>query len=198
MMLRFKSIPPRARGFTVVEVVVTVLLVASVLMAILALVRGAGQGSEHAGATTDAVQSVLIASECLRQDLARMLFVAPARDLALADGARSIGFRVPDGLGTDPWTLDYHPVHYETRPVQRQSDLFQLFRTESGRTLPVPTCYFKQVQFGYRPPVGRVTAFLEVNLVGCDAHGRGDYAASILLPLRFTVPPQPVELKGAS
>jgi hypothetical protein len=156
----------------------------------------ADQTSQHC----DAVAAVLVASEHLRSDAARMLLEDPAEDLEIESDGRAISFRVSRAVDGDPWTILKEPVSYRLEPVSGASRVHRLIREEGGGpAAPVPGCLLADMQIRVATPgdLSPDQAFLEVTLVGVNAvHAKVRHTVSILIPLHVVVEPAAYGLPG--
>lgn len=197
------------RGLTLVEV----LIGASVFFLAMAMMWSffvsASQQTGKTADSSDAVRSVMIASEFMRYDVARMRLVDPSKDLAIfnpggdiGDG-RGLSMRVPREMGADFWYYTWDPVTYELKyPLGIKVEDYnprplQLWRTDSTGSKPLANCWLADMLVRV-VPVGEVSemqAYLEITLVGLGSPGsKAMYTQAQLLPLTLWAPPTKYEV----
>lgn len=193
-----------ARGFTLVEIVVGLAILALLLSMAYAFHLGAARNTALTGEHTVALRSVMVALESLRRDLEQMSYQCPQRDLVLlshpelGDG-RGVSLRVPDAPGADdPWRETYVPVTYQLRRVAGSKAAYHLVRTmaASGRETVLANCLLRDMLVHFLPPgsagspgLSPYQAYLEITMVGLGSvDGTATYTASIMVPLAMMRP----------
>ena len=190
------------RGFTIIEI----LFGAAIFILIMALVWSffvsGSQQSKASGESSDAVRSVMIASEFIRYDVARMRLVDPSKDLAIFNPGTDLGvgrglsMRVPRDMTPDFWYYTWDPVTYQLDPILGTETMvprpYQLVRIDSAGRKPLANCYLADMLVNV-VDVGKVSemqAYLEITLVGLGAPGsKAMYTQAQLLPLTLWAPP---------
>jgi type II secretory pathway pseudopilin PulG len=185
------------RGVTLVEAIVGLAVVFLVLSMTWALYMGAGGGTRRAIEASDALRSVLLASEAIRRDAGEMIFQAD-RDLGLLDGGRRLVMLVPATLRADLWGGRSEPVEYFIRKAPRAA-AGALVRKTPSQERTVGGCLLADMMVTYIPAgaLAPLSAYLEVTLTGAATPGASagaTYTASFLLPLARLAPPAPYPL----
>jgi hypothetical protein len=156
----------------------------------------ASQGTAKSVESSDAVRSVLIASEFISDDDARMRLVDPSKDLAIFDDGRGLSVRVPREVGNDFWYYTWDPVTYRLQAIPG-TDSFALVRTDASGSKPLASCLLRDMLVRV-VPVGEVSdmqAYLEITLVGVgNASSKAMYTQAQLLPLTLWSPPTKYEV----
>lgn len=197
----------RRRGLTIVEV----LIAASVFFLAIAMVWSffvsGSQQSAKSAESSDAVRSVMIASEFIRYDVSRMRLVDPSKDLAIFNPGTDLGVgrglsvRVPRDMTADYWYYTWDPVTYQLDPIMGTENMtprpYQLVRIDSNGRKPLAGCYLADMLVNV-VDVGKVSemqAYLEITLVGLGAPGSKQmYTQAQLLPLTLWAPPVKYEV----
>lgn len=197
----------RRRGLTIIEV----LIGASVFFLAMAMVWtflvGGTQQTAKSSESSDAVRSVMIASEFIRYDVSRMRLVDPSKDLAIFNPGTDLGVgrglsvRVPREMTQDFWYYTWDPVTYQLDPIMGTENMtprpYQLVRIDSNGRKPLAGCYLADMLVNV-VDVGKVSemqAYLEITLVGLGAPGSKQmYTQAQLLPLTLWAPPVKYEV----
>jgi prepilin-type N-terminal cleavage/methylation domain-containing protein len=182
------------RGYTLVEVLVAVGIFSLVIAALYSLWHVAGAGAQKALASADGVRSCMLATESIRQDLARKIYQDRAKDLTITPDGRGLMIRVAAPLEkqSDFWTEEGDPIGYYLEPLSGSSTTYRLMRQDSTGARPVQGCFLKDLQFRQIYPRGSsvASAFLQVTAIapgsGPDQEG---YALSLLCPLSLATIP---------
>lgn len=181
------------RAFTLVEILVGLGLFSLVLVILGGAYSAFTRYSTAAIESCDAVRSVLIASELIRQDVDRMYFKNPAEDLAIFNLGRAMSFRIPKTIGKDFWGTDNEPVVYSLRETASGSEVFQLIRKDWRGERAVGGCLLLDFLVRVVQPTGAnaYDAFLEILIVGTGSiEKRERYVGTMMLPLtRVRRPP---------
>lgn len=188
-----------SRGLTIVEMIVALVVAAILITMIYTIWSSATRTSRGTGAHLGAIQSVLIASQAIRSDLAKMFFTPLAgENQAAADNIRidpagvQLQFHVPSNLDSQAWKLDLMPVVYFLRPIDGEKSAFQLMKRDPSGDRPIAGCLLGGIHFQYLPKgeVAPYRAYLQVTLEGIDhPQPRARFPASLLIPLTQTLPP---------
>lgn len=187
------------RGFTLVEGLVSLAVMVLAAALVHGLYLSAAQGTSMSIEASDALRSVLIASEHLRTDLGGMTF-QKLSDLKLPDDGRELGFSVPKRLEPDLYKCDWQAIRYRLEGNRR-------VRHVDDDKAPLASVSLKEFRARYVPPKGaKVPAepiyaqagvspfqgYLEITLVGLA--GKQTYTASLLHPLTPARTPTPYRL----
>lgn len=195
-------------GFTLVEGIVSL----SVMVLAAAMVHGlyvsAAQGTSMSVEASDALRSVLIATEFLRTDLGGMTFQKLA-DLKLPEDGKELGFSVPKRLEPDLYKCDWQAIRYQIETIPGYAG-HRLVRSVDDDRQPLANVWLQSFRARYVPPKGaRVPdepiyakqgvspfqGYLEITLVGLGgAAGKQTYTASVLHPLTPARTPTPYRL----
>lgn len=192
----------RSRAFTLVEVLIGVGLLVLVMGLVWAFFFGGAQQTKGSQESSDAVQSVMIASEWIRSDVARMRLVDPSKDLAIFNPGTDLGvgrglsLRVPRELTPDFWYYTWDPVTYQLDPIMGTENMvprpYQLVRIDDKGRKALANCYLADMLVNVVDvgAVSEMQAYLEITLVGLGAPGsKAMYTQSQLLPLTLWAPP---------
>lgn len=183
----------RARSaFTLTEVLLGLALLSIVIVLLASLHSSFTSYSKAAIETCDAVRSVLIAAELLRNDVDRMYFKVPGQDLAIGRDGRSISFRVPKQLGDDPWEVENEPVIYTLREASPGTEVFRLVRRDWRGEKVVGGSLLHDMLVRVVLPSGpsRFDAFLEITLVGTSGlDGKKRHVGTLMLPIKRVMRP---------
>lgn len=191
----------RRAAFTIVEVLIGLALFALVLILVWNFFIGGTQQTQKGADSSDAVRSVMIASEFIRYDVARMRLVDPSKDLAIFKDGRALSVRVPREMTPDFWYYTWDPVTYELAPPIDSNESpprYQLlYRTDKDGKKPLANCYLKDMLVKIVPikEVSAMQAYLEVTLVGIgNPTSTTMYTQAQLLPLTLWAPPTKYEV----
>ena len=183
------------RGFTVIEISIALLLAALLIGLLVSLHSGASASTSQSIEYSDALQSVLIASEHLRSDLARLMLEKPSEDLGFLDDYTVLCFRASRRVPDDPWTLLKDPIIYRLQPIPGSKMANWLIKEDSGKDPErIPGCLLAEMRFRVVAPedARTTTPFLEVLLVGLGSTTGGPrYTVSLLIPLNLVHRPDP-------
>lgn len=195
------------RGFTIVEVSIGGVLFVMILGLIWSFFVSGSQQSGRSAESSDAVRSVMIASEFIRYDVARMRLVDPAKDLAIFNpgtdlgAGRGLSIRVPREMTNDFWFYTWDPVTYQLDPIMGTETMvprpYQLVRIDSNGRKPLANCYLADMLVNVVDvgTVSEMQAYLEITLVGLGSPGsKAMYTQSQLLPLTLWAPPTKYEV----
>jgi hypothetical protein len=159
--------------------------------------RSTGRSVEH----SDALRSVLIASEFIRHDVSQMLYQWPSRDMAIFAGQTALGLRVPGRLDpADFWSKEnnvFDPVTYTLQLVPGSRNVFRLIRKDLGGPSPLRACLLGGLHFEKIGPgvVSQDQAYLQVTMVGVGSEKPSAFfTSSMLIPLTPMYPPVPYRL----
>jgi hypothetical protein len=183
----------RARGLTFVEVLIGTTVFFMVLALVFTFFLSGTDSSGRSVEASDALRSVLLATEFLRHDAARLVFQR-SDDLKILNGGRGIGMLVVEEMGPDLWSSGTVSISYSLAPVAGAREVYQLVRQEKGPPRPISGCLLKDLLIQY-VPVGQVSAlqaYLEVTMIGLGStSARATYTGCSLLPLNPVVAPAP-------
>jgi len=189
----------RSTGFTLVEVAVSSVIVALIFGAVWSIWVGVSLSSHITGAHLEALQSVMIASQALRNDLDVMYYSNLMKDGKAQGGNLSIdgegtrlSFHVPRNLDSMSWRVDLVPVSYYLRPTPQARESYELIREVPGEQRALAGCVLGGINFSVIPPGGLVPyrMFLQVTLEGLDRpDDRARFPSSFLIPIHRKLPP---------
>ena len=173
-------------GTSLIEASIAVVLAAMVLNGVTVIASGANGSTARSGSESDALRSVVLATESLQRDIAGMAYQIPDRDLAIFDGGHGVSFRIPSAADSrDLWNISYVPVSYALNPVPGSSAKF-LIRTDSKGARALPGCYLRDLHVVFTPQgvMSPVQAYLNVIVIGLDSPaGKTALTSSFLVPL---------------
>lgn len=192
-----------------VEICVSLAVLVLAAALVHALYISAARGTSMSVEASDALRSVLTASEFLRTDLGEMT-LQKLSDLVIAKEGRELAFSVPKRLETDLYMCDWTVVKYELERLPGATGVHRLVRSVGDQPTPLASCLLKDLRVRYVPPKGvpvpaepiyaqegmsPFQAYLEITLVGLgSAAARQSYTASLMHPLTFARPPAPYKL----
>jgi prepilin-type N-terminal cleavage/methylation domain-containing protein len=189
------------RGYTIVEVMVGLMIMALLMVMIMTFFSSGTSQSTKGADSSDAVRSVMIASEFMRYDIARMRLVDPSKDLAIFKDGRALSVRVPREMTPDFWYYTWDPVTYELAPPVDSNEnpprYQMLYRTDEHGRKPLANCYLKDMLVKIVPikEVSAMQAYLEITLVGIgNPTSSTMYTQAQLLPLTLWAPPTKYEV----
>jgi hypothetical protein len=176
----------RARGLTVVELMLAAMVMALVVGLTYTLYVNGAARSERTAESADALKSVLIAAEHLRSDLSRAVVEEPENDLAVGEDGRSFVLRLTRAVDGDPWTLLRDPVAYYLEKLPGTT-MHRLVREEAGRAPErvlgslLADMTARILWPDERNPLG---VYLEVTLVGAGSPAATErHRSTVLIPL---------------
>jgi type II secretory pathway pseudopilin PulG len=191
----------RREGLTLIEVLVGLGVMVLVAGLVWSLHSGATFSTARVTEHSDAVRSVLIASERLRADVGRVMLQDLDQDVAVLDDGRGISFLVSARVEGDPWTLDKHVVTYRLKKVPGSPVAHWLVREAgNGAAEPVPACLLEdmQVRVVQDGEQGEERMWIELTLVGVGQPKPSTrYVGSLLVPLAMVETPGGYEVPGA-
>ena len=187
-------------GFTLVEALVGASVFLLAISMIYTFFLGATNSTGKSVEASDALRSVLIATEALRHDAGRLVFQRRT-DLVLTNQNRGLSTLVPEAFGTDLWNNQTSPVTYSLEPVEGASEVFRLIRKDSAGSHALGGCLLKDLLITYVAPkdISKLQAYLQVTMIGLGStSAKATYTGSALLPLNQIVQPQPYVLPEAA
>jgi hypothetical protein len=188
----------RRTGTSIPEMAICLALV-TVILGILGTVKNSVMKQYHlAEETNDAVRSCLVAAEYIRRDVDRMLLSDSGRDIALLDGGRGLGLRIPERLEADLWQTRYVPVFYQLIPDPHHRGMYQLARTCADTTLRVASCNLADLEFRFirAGQMGARKPYLQVVITALGCGGESFYRSVLLIALNPMHPPPPILVRG--
>jgi hypothetical protein len=184
------------RALTLVEVLIGAAVLFLALAMIWSFFASAGTQTGRSVGSSDAVRSVLIATEFIRYDVARMRLVKATEDLAIFDDGRALSVRVPRDITADFWNYTWDPVTYRLQAVPG-TEAKVLVRQDSKSKTQLANCYLadmlvRTVDVG---EASRLQSYLEVSLVGVGGPSSKEmYTSVCLIPLTVWAPPVKYEV----
>ena len=202
---RVTTLGIRRHALTIVEILIGLSLLVLLFSIVWTFFGSANQQTARSSESSDAVRSVMMASEFIRYDVARMRLVDPSKDLAIfnpgAGMGRALSVRVPQDMTPDFWFYTWNPVTYEMAPSLDNQDnpprYYLLYRTDEKGKKPLANCYLKDMLVRVVPmgEVSAMQAYLEITLVGLGGPNSNTmYTQAQLLPLTLWAPPTKYEV----
>jgi len=186
----------------------------SIFMMVMSIVYafyvGAAKSTRGSVEYSDAIRSVMIASEAIRRDVSQMLFQRVGRDLAIFDDYRALSVRVPSSTlaevddGSDLWRAEHTPVTYTLEPVQNSKSNAKILirkETENNREDRLRSCLLQDMFVQYFPPssaaesISPLQGYLDIAVIGLASKDSSvKYTTSLLIPLPYMSAPQPYQV----
>jgi hypothetical protein len=184
------------RALTLTEVLIGAAVFFLALAMVWSFFVGAGTQTGRSVESSDSVRSVLIATEFMRYDVARMRLVTSQQDLAIFDDGRGLSVRVPREITGDFWNYTWDPVTYRLQRIPGTLGA-ALIRTDSKGSQKLANCLLRDmlVRIVAVGEVNPMQAYLEITLVGMgQPNGKEMYTNACLIPLTLWSPPEKYEV----
>jgi type II secretory pathway pseudopilin PulG len=182
------------QGITIAEVVVASGIMAAVLALVMTVHVAARKQADLAMEVNEASRSVLLAVEAIRQDVGRLAFIEPEKDLTITEGGSVLTLQVPKPSRTEYWRVEYTSIQYSLERLPGPGEAYTLYRDDGGKSSLIGGCTLRSLRFRYVPPgeLSAVQCYLEVSLVGMgSAKGQRIYVTSAVIPLPLQRLPEP-------
>lgn len=199
--------PLRARsGLTFVEALITLVLVGLIIGVLISFKSGAERGNRLAADHSEAIRSALTSLDAVQQDVERMLYQCPGRDLVMLDHpdlgpGSGLALRLPDpDSAGDVRAIRHRPVAWrlERHPAGGPGHVLVRRETDTGRETVLRG--HRLADFKVRliprgtptaPSLSPLCAFLELTVTGLPVQGGpARHCASVLVPLARLGPPE--------
>jgi hypothetical protein len=184
------------RGFTVAEVMVGAVVFMMIISMLYSFYLGAANSSGKTVEASDAMRSVLLASEFIRSDLSRLLLQKADDDLVIVESGRGLSFRIAQRVAGDPWTVFMQKVEYHLVPVPGSRVAKRLVRWEGDpRTATaISGCLLEDIRFQSMPArdSNPTQLYLGIKMVGLGSTAaKCRYTGSIYVPVNLSMHPGP-------
>lgn len=186
-----------SRAFSMVEMVISLSIFSTFTLIVWQFQSASSQQSERVYGMSDAMRSVMLATEFVRYDLGRALVHDEASAIVVDEDGQHLSLTISDEPDKDFAKFRPVRIEYQLEPVPGKPELKRLYRRSPTGRHAVKECFLTRFSCRYID-MGEISphqAYLELELIGTSSSNPGEtFVSSQLIPVAIPIAPVPYVL----